>query len=508
MQHAMYYRWVIHGLLLTGIVASAACSVSEDKKTSRGAGGADDSAEAGQAGSTSSGGSTAVGEGSAGEVGVSGEGGSSGATVEEPGTGGAEAGAGGMSGVPPEPDGDEDGVADAADNCPNDSNPDQADVDGDGLGDVCDPDVDGDDIDNAADNCPSVQNTDQLDDDGDGAGDACDTCPGLANPGQEDADADGVGDACDNCPMDANRNQADADHDTAGDACDDDSDNDGVDDSTDNCPQSVNADQLDTDQDGIGDVCDSLTQTMVETIVGGQLAAFGVGFGGRESGAQTSATIHVKGLPKKAVTLKAWLYYGSIGGPAADISLDSQALTPTLAGQAADTCWNKPSGNYAYKVDVTSSFHGNADYVLTGFPSGSGTIDGQGASIVVLYRDPADSRKNLVALAEKIATINTLGASMSNTLSGFTLPAKFDAIRAVNVVGDGQAFTDTLAFNSIDTGATNAFPGADGKYWDSLTLDIARYVNPGDTSLLTTITEGDDCLVWILNGVVVEGYAK
>ncbi|UCC43807.1 MAG: right-handed parallel beta-helix repeat-containing protein [Candidatus Zixiibacteriota bacterium] len=37
------------------------------------------------------------------------------------------------------PDSDNDGIADVNDNCPEDSNPDQADIDDDGIGDVCDP---------------------------------------------------------------------------------------------------------------------------------------------------------------------------------------------------------------------------------------------------------------------------------------------------------------------------------------------------------------------------------
>ncbi len=68
---------------------------------------------------------------------------------------------GGSTGMPPNPDADEDDVLDCFDNCVGTYNALQADLDQDGVGDVCD-------------NCPFIPNTDQLDLDGDGIGDACD----------------------------------------------------------------------------------------------------------------------------------------------------------------------------------------------------------------------------------------------------------------------------------------------------------------------------------------------
>jgi len=102
----------------------------------------------------------------------------------------------------PTDDADGDGITDNQDNCPYVYNPDQADSDGDGVGDACedeDPyvsDSDADGVPDDQDNCPYVYNPDQADSDGDGLGDACDNCPSVYNPGQEDADGDGVGDAC------------------------------------------------------------------------------------------------------------------------------------------------------------------------------------------------------------------------------------------------------------------------------------------------------------------------
>ncbi len=116
------------------------------------------------------------------------------------------------------------------------------------------PDTDKDGIIDEEDNCPLVSNPDQADSDGDGVGDVC----------ENDADGDGVVDDEDNCPMVANPDQADADGDGVGDVCEEDTDGDGIPDDTDNCPETANADQQDLDEDGIGDVCDEVPTTVAQ----------------------------------------------------------------------------------------------------------------------------------------------------------------------------------------------------------------------------------------------------
>lgn len=107
---------------------------------------------------------------------------------------------------------------DPVDNCPIHSNSDQADLDGDGLGDPCDGDRDGDGHPNDEDAFPDNPDY-HADRDGDGVADPIDAFPD--DPEEwADSDGDGVGDNADLC---ARYDDAlDRDGDGAPDACDDD----------------------------------------------------------------------------------------------------------------------------------------------------------------------------------------------------------------------------------------------------------------------------------------------
>ena len=94
-------------------------------------------------------------------------------------------------------DADQDGIFDVSDNCPETYNPDQADFDGDGVGDACDMDDDNDGVDDDQDVFPTDPD-EWADSDNDTVGDNSDNCPNDYNPGQEDSDGDGIGDDCDN----------------------------------------------------------------------------------------------------------------------------------------------------------------------------------------------------------------------------------------------------------------------------------------------------------------------
>ena len=172
-------------------------------------------------------------------------------------------------------DDDNDGVLDVDDQCPGTAT-DDSNIDTNGCGDNQRNDDDQDGVHNGVDQCANTPSSDldvdgngcgesQRDSDNDSVADNLDSCPNTpegdsnidalgCGDSQRDSDGDDVSDNLDACP---NTPDTDISIDERG--CGEsqrDSDNDGLNDKEDLCPLVASTNNSDSDGDGVGDVCD------------------------------------------------------------------------------------------------------------------------------------------------------------------------------------------------------------------------------------------------------------
>ena len=171
------------------------------------------------------------------------------------------------------PDSDNDTVFDSIDNCPDDPNPDQANNDGDSMGDVCDPDDDNDGLPDTWEDTYACTDKwtadDTVDVEPDGLTNAQEYAVG-SNPCDGDSDDDGISDGSldpdGDGPIVAGPDAAPTNPDRDGDGVSDgplDPDGGGpIVAGPDNCPDDYNPTQTNTDVivnppgDSLGDACD------------------------------------------------------------------------------------------------------------------------------------------------------------------------------------------------------------------------------------------------------------
>jgi MYXO-CTERM domain-containing protein len=180
-----------------------------------------------------------------------------------------------------------------------------------------------------------------------------------------------------------------------------------------------------------------------------------------------------------------------------------------LIGTSGHTCWAEvdTNTNFVYRADVTARVAGNADYELADFPSGATGADSQGASLVVVYQDPADPLVGDVVLYDGAITVNQTSA-VEQSFESLTIPPVVQSAIFRVGVGDGQeTFVDgPLFFKGVDLPQPDGiqyYKSTSGLYWDVVAWDVTSRLKPSDKIIKWTQEYMQDCLVFAFSQLEV-----
>lgn len=248
----------------------------------------------------------------------------------------------------------------------------------------------------------------------------------------------------------------------------------------------------DSDFKKISNVISTLNVPLTEffrTFQNGDYEAAGIGLRNLNIGTITIT------LPVDSTITNAFLYWEALendGTLSNTGTLNGTSITGELIATSSDLCWGREVTHY-FRKDVTEiAIDGNNTVQIT--PGGSETLL-EGASLVVIYSNPNLPTKQIIIHDGGVALINN---QASTTFSGF-LASNFPLeARTTYIVGDGQPqFLDSAFFNGTEVAGPNAFLGANGPLWDTLTMDVSALVSPVDAAATAEIRTTEDCLGWI-----------
>lgn len=213
-------------------------------------------------------------------------------------------------------------------------------------------------------------------------------------------------------------------------------------------------------------------------------------------------------IPLGSTIVKAFLYWSMMGpGASPSAELNGHSITGTLIAHCGQCNWPGAIDENVFFADVTGIATDGVNK-LTNFPSGVADNPPllEGASLVLIYTNPTAPFKTIV-INHGGVTIHK--QSVSTTLSGFNAGNPIQA-KTTYIVADGQLEwpNDQALFNktivagpeSVPPNRTNdAFPGADGNYWDALTVDVSSLILFGDTTATASVVAGSggDILTYI-----------
>lgn len=233
-----------------------------------------------------------------------------------------------------------------------------------------------------------------------------------------------------------------------------------------------------------------------------------------QTGVTQPATITISTLPVCAVILKAYLYVGASGNGAPFTSTltnpaqNTASFPMTVVGSDVDICWGF-AGTYAYRADVTSIVNGNGSYVLSGCPTsttpGLGVSDTDGATLFIIFQDPAQGYTGGIVLADGCkSTLNTPVYS-SVTISGFSVCGTPTVSEHFMIMADLQQLGSTLvSFNAPSSASTSANYNKNlntDKVWDFVSAPNIGPLTAGQSSAnYGTYNFGSDCFAMMVVG--------
>ena len=240
---------------------------------------------------------------------------------------------------------------------------------------------------------------------------------------------------------------------------------------------------------------------------GGDIASGGVGLATR-AGAPAAGTITIAGIPAGAVVQHTALYWMTIGGPDASAVFQGVSRPGTLVGASKDSCWNvnQLGANRVYRhVFPLGVVTGNGTFSISGVGGVAGA-DGQGASLVVLYRVPGSVRTGRLIIRHGAVTGNGTTPTMSNTFTNLSVPSAPTRVRLHAGIGDGQAGTEgAMLFNGGAVSPVNFYDGSKGPLWDDDRLVVPTASLPvGTTARANSLTTGSDCLAWAYSALAYQ----
>jgi hypothetical protein len=166
----------------------------------------------------------------------------------------------------------------------------------------------------------------------------------------------------------------------------------------------------------------------------------------------------------------------------------------SLVGTSGPKCWGE-IGTRTFRADVTSAINGNGNYTLN--ITGNPVMEIDGATFVIIYRDPAASYTGTLVIHDGCETYMGAPPNTANTtLANFNACANSTNGRGFSVTGDQQNNIGPPQHQTIVNGVTQTFPNT---FWNY--DEINSNVTAGQTSVVISNTpHPNDCWSWNVVG--------